>query len=146
MPRRAKVHYVSLKTSLVNLPISLYGPLLERGVVRIYLVDPKNNAHQPSSVRKDLQSTLHKLLQESRRAHPHMGPYRARLMLAGLGWRQRRRWPSSSREQTADWRLLATRRLERWGSRLCVVLDSTRGRRGYGHLYHYFHSSAHIYS
>ncbi|GJE90322.1 PEX-1N and AAA domain-containing protein [Phanerochaete sordida] len=32
MPRRAKIQYVSLRTSLVNLPISLYGPLLERGV------------------------------------------------------------------------------------------------------------------
>ncbi|KAI0083839.1 AAA-domain-containing protein [Irpex rosettiformis] len=32
MPRRAKIHYVSLHSSLVNLPISIYGPLLERGV------------------------------------------------------------------------------------------------------------------
>lgn len=33
MPRRARIHYVSLRSSLVNLPISIYGPLLERGVV-----------------------------------------------------------------------------------------------------------------
>ncbi|KAA1470710.1 AAA-domain-containing protein [Dentipellis sp. KUC8613] len=32
MPRRARVHYVSLRSSLVNLPISIYGPLLERNV------------------------------------------------------------------------------------------------------------------
>ncbi|KAG2056526.1 AAA-domain-containing protein [Suillus hirtellus] len=32
MPRRAKVHFVSLKSSLVNLPISVYGPLLERQI------------------------------------------------------------------------------------------------------------------
>lgn len=34
MPRRARVHFVSLKSSLVNLPISIYGPLLERSIVR----------------------------------------------------------------------------------------------------------------
>ncbi|RPD58266.1 AAA-domain-containing protein [Lentinus tigrinus ALCF2SS1-7] len=32
MPRRCRVHFVSLHSSLVNLPISLYGPLVERGV------------------------------------------------------------------------------------------------------------------
>ncbi|PCH34751.1 AAA-domain-containing protein [Wolfiporia cocos MD-104 SS10] len=32
MPRRARVHFVSLHSSLVNLPISLYGPLVERGI------------------------------------------------------------------------------------------------------------------
>ncbi|TFK44456.1 P-loop containing nucleoside triphosphate hydrolase protein [Crucibulum laeve] len=32
MPRRARVHFVSLRSSLVNLPISIYGPLLERSV------------------------------------------------------------------------------------------------------------------
>ncbi|KAG1873799.1 P-loop containing nucleoside triphosphate hydrolase protein [Suillus subluteus] len=32
MPRRARVHFVSLKSSLVNLPISVYGPLLERQI------------------------------------------------------------------------------------------------------------------
>ncbi|KAG6852303.1 hypothetical protein C0991_001085 [Blastosporella zonata] len=32
MPRRARVHYISLRSSLVNLPISIYGPLLERNV------------------------------------------------------------------------------------------------------------------
>lgn len=34
MGRQARVELVSLKSSLVNLPISLYGPLLERQVVR----------------------------------------------------------------------------------------------------------------
>ncbi|GBE85761.1 Peroxisome biosynthesis protein [Sparassis crispa] len=32
MPRRARIHFVSLHSSLVNLPISLYGPLVERGI------------------------------------------------------------------------------------------------------------------
>ncbi|KAF7362140.1 putative peroxisomal biogenesis AAA ATPase pex1 [Mycena venus] len=32
MPRRARIHYVSLRSSLVNLPISLYGPLVERSI------------------------------------------------------------------------------------------------------------------
>ncbi|KAF9453962.1 AAA-domain-containing protein [Macrolepiota fuliginosa MF-IS2] len=32
MPRRARIHFVSLHSSLVNLPISIYGPLLERSV------------------------------------------------------------------------------------------------------------------
>ncbi|KAJ7782814.1 P-loop containing nucleoside triphosphate hydrolase protein [Mycena metata] len=46
MPRRARVHYVSLRSSLVNLPISLYGPLVERSVrpqhlaVHLTLVSP----------------------------------------------------------------------------------------------------------
>ncbi|KAI0053237.1 AAA-domain-containing protein [Auriscalpium vulgare] len=32
MPRRARVHYVSLRSSLVNLPVSIYGPLVERNI------------------------------------------------------------------------------------------------------------------
>ncbi|KAF8893894.1 P-loop containing nucleoside triphosphate hydrolase protein [Infundibulicybe gibba] len=32
MPRRATIHYVPLRSSLVNLPISIYGPLLERSI------------------------------------------------------------------------------------------------------------------
>ncbi|KAI0249217.1 P-loop containing nucleoside triphosphate hydrolase protein [Lactifluus subvellereus] len=32
MPRQARLHFVSLKSSLVNLPISLFGPLLERNI------------------------------------------------------------------------------------------------------------------
>jgi hypothetical protein len=34
MGRHACIEFVSLKSSLVNLPVSLYGPLLERSVVR----------------------------------------------------------------------------------------------------------------
>ena len=33
MPKRARIHYASLRSSLVNLPISIYGPLVERNVV-----------------------------------------------------------------------------------------------------------------
>ncbi|KAI1787498.1 AAA-domain-containing protein [Ganoderma leucocontextum] len=32
MPRHCRIHFTSLHSSLVNLPISLYGPLVERGV------------------------------------------------------------------------------------------------------------------
>ncbi|KAJ7072576.1 P-loop containing nucleoside triphosphate hydrolase protein [Mycena amicta] len=32
MPRRVRVHCVSLRSSLVNLPISLYGPLVQRSI------------------------------------------------------------------------------------------------------------------
>ncbi|KAJ3562418.1 hypothetical protein NP233_g9586 [Leucocoprinus birnbaumii] len=32
MPRRARVHFVSIRSSLVNLPISIYGPLVERSI------------------------------------------------------------------------------------------------------------------
>ncbi|KAF5351610.1 hypothetical protein D9756_007497 [Leucocoprinus leucothites] len=32
MPRRARIHFVSIRSSLINLPISIYGPLLERSV------------------------------------------------------------------------------------------------------------------
>ena len=34
MPRRARVECVSLHSSLVNLPVSIYGPLVERNIVR----------------------------------------------------------------------------------------------------------------
>lgn len=33
MPKKARIHFVSLRSSLVNLPISIYGPLVERNVV-----------------------------------------------------------------------------------------------------------------
>ncbi|KAL1723778.1 P-loop containing nucleoside triphosphate hydrolase protein [Schizophyllum commune] len=32
MPRRARVHFAPLKSSLVNLPLSIYGPLLQKSV------------------------------------------------------------------------------------------------------------------
>ncbi|VDC01539.1 unnamed protein product [Peniophora sp. CBMAI 1063] len=32
MPRHARIHFVPTRSSLVNLPISLYGPLLERNI------------------------------------------------------------------------------------------------------------------
>ncbi|KIM45052.1 hypothetical protein M413DRAFT_441700 [Hebeloma cylindrosporum] len=32
MPKRARIHFVSLRSSLVNLPISIYGPLVERNI------------------------------------------------------------------------------------------------------------------
>ena len=35
MPRRAKLQFLSLRSSLVNLPISLYGQLVEQGSVSI---------------------------------------------------------------------------------------------------------------
>ena len=50
MPRRCRIHFVSLRSSLVNLPISLYGPLVERGVVgfpSIPASDCANRSHTP---------------------------------------------------------------------------------------------------
>lgn len=35
MPRRARLELISLRNSLVNLPISVYGPLVERQVVGV---------------------------------------------------------------------------------------------------------------
>ncbi len=32
MPRQARLHFLSLRSSLVNLPVSLFGPLLERNI------------------------------------------------------------------------------------------------------------------
>lgn len=49
MPKRARIHFVSLRSSLVNLPISIYGPLVERDIrpqhlaVHLTLVGDKNN-------------------------------------------------------------------------------------------------------
>ena len=37
MPRKARIHLVPLHSSLVNLPMSMYGPLVERDVVRLSL-------------------------------------------------------------------------------------------------------------
>ena len=37
MPKRARIHFVSLRSSLVNLPISIYGPLVERGIVSMVM-------------------------------------------------------------------------------------------------------------
>lgn len=36
MPRRAAIKYVSLKSCLVNLPLSIYGPLVQNQVVCLY--------------------------------------------------------------------------------------------------------------
>ncbi|KAJ3929049.1 MAG: P-loop containing nucleoside triphosphate hydrolase protein [Lentinula lateritia] len=50
MPRKARIHFVSLHSSLVNLPISIYGPLLERNIrpqnlaVHLTLVPPNSTA------------------------------------------------------------------------------------------------------
>lgn len=36
MPRRARIHSSPLKSSLVNLPLSLYGPLVQNHVVSLF--------------------------------------------------------------------------------------------------------------
>ncbi|EGO02902.1 hypothetical protein SERLA73DRAFT_102940 [Serpula lacrymans var. lacrymans S7.3] len=50
MPRRARVHFVSLKSSLVNLPISIYGPLLERSIrpqhLAVHLISESQNGQK----------------------------------------------------------------------------------------------------
>ncbi|KAG9310908.1 P-loop containing nucleoside triphosphate hydrolase protein [Chiua virens] len=50
MPRRARIHFVSLKSSLVNLPISIYGPLLERSIRPQSLAIHLNRDSQPSKI------------------------------------------------------------------------------------------------
>ncbi|KAJ7594598.1 P-loop containing nucleoside triphosphate hydrolase protein [Mycena floridula] len=51
MPRRARIHFSSLRSSLVNLPISIYGPLVERSVrpqslaVHLTVVGTQNEAY-----------------------------------------------------------------------------------------------------
>ncbi|KAG7090976.1 hypothetical protein E1B28_010043 [Marasmius oreades] len=53
MPRKARIHFVSLRSSLVHLPISIYGPLLERSIrpqtLAVHLAsipsDPKSQKH-----------------------------------------------------------------------------------------------------
>ncbi|KAF8995495.1 P-loop containing nucleoside triphosphate hydrolase protein [Cyathus striatus] len=51
MPRRARIHFVSLHSSLVNLPISIYGPLLERGIrpqgLAVHLILVRPDVKQP---------------------------------------------------------------------------------------------------
>ncbi|KAI0070853.1 AAA-domain-containing protein [Panus rudis PR-1116 ss-1] len=64
MPRRARIHFVSLRSSLVNLPISIYGPLLERGVrpqglaVHLTLVTPRKTSSRSGSTSKDGPGTI----------------------------------------------------------------------------------------
>ena len=43
MPRHVKIHFVPLRSSLVNLPISIYGPLLQRNAVRASSRLPRNS-------------------------------------------------------------------------------------------------------
>lgn len=43
MPRHVKIHFVPLRSSLVNLPISMYGPLLQRNTVSIRFRLPRNS-------------------------------------------------------------------------------------------------------
>ncbi|KAF5386195.1 hypothetical protein D9615_002287 [Tricholomella constricta] len=51
MARRARIHFVSLRSSLVNLPISIYGPLLERSIrpqnlaIHLKLIPATPNPH-----------------------------------------------------------------------------------------------------
>ncbi|KAI0349828.1 AAA-domain-containing protein [Trametes cingulata] len=58
MPRRCRIHFVSLRSSLVNLPISLYGPLVERQVrpqslaVHLTLVSSKRGIPQDAQKRE----------------------------------------------------------------------------------------------
>ena len=40
MPRQARLQFVSLRSSLVNLPVSLFGPLLERNIASLFSPSP----------------------------------------------------------------------------------------------------------
>ncbi|KAL1660364.1 P-loop containing nucleoside triphosphate hydrolase protein [Schizophyllum commune] len=56
MPRRARVHFVPLKSSLVNLPLSIYGPLLQKSVrpqslaVHLTLVEEEGSKNKNGKV------------------------------------------------------------------------------------------------
>ncbi|KAI0631588.1 AAA-domain-containing protein [Trametes polyzona] len=58
MPRRCRTHFVSLRSSLVNLPISLYGPLVERQIrpqslaVHLTLVSGKTSSSKDGQKRE----------------------------------------------------------------------------------------------
>lgn len=59
MPRRARIHYVSLRSSLVNLPISIYGPLLERGVVSSLQNTANPNLHSVLRLQRPQGLAIH---------------------------------------------------------------------------------------
>jgi peroxin-1 len=47
MPRQARLHFVSLKSSLVNLPVSLFGPLVERNIASLCSLPLYNTLTKP---------------------------------------------------------------------------------------------------
>jgi peroxin-1 len=49
MPRLATIHLVPLRSSLINLPISIYGPLLERSIRPQSLAVHLTNTSKPSN-------------------------------------------------------------------------------------------------
>jgi DNA mismatch repair protein MutH len=51
MGRRAKIEFAAVKSSLVNLPLSLYGPLVERQVVCVQLLNLLLDTNVLDSVR-----------------------------------------------------------------------------------------------
>ncbi|KAJ4483721.1 P-loop containing nucleoside triphosphate hydrolase protein [Lentinula aciculospora] len=57
MPRKARIHFVSLHSSLVNLPISIYGPLLERNIrpqsLAVHLTLVPSNTAAAAAARKE---------------------------------------------------------------------------------------------
>ncbi|KZT01895.1 AAA-domain-containing protein [Laetiporus sulphureus 93-53] len=63
MPRRARIHCVSLRSSLVHLPVSIYGPLLERQI------RPQNLAVHLSLVSSSRRSSGN----ESRKVEAYVG-------------------------------------------------------------------------
>ncbi|GLB37363.1 putative peroxisome biogenesis factor 1, N-terminal [Lyophyllum shimeji] len=56
MPRRARIHFVSLRSSLVNLPISIYGPLLERSIRPQNLAVHLKLIHSPQDARAGVEA------------------------------------------------------------------------------------------
>jgi peroxin-1 len=50
MPRHVKIHFVPLRSSLVNLPISIYGPLLQRNAVSVCSLLPCHSIMFPHPV------------------------------------------------------------------------------------------------
>ena len=108
MPRRARIHFVSLHSSLINLPISLYGSLVGRAVVR-----PSTSAQSFLRLTDILRSVL-KDWQFTSRSCPELSklPIRMskslKLTLVGLEWPHPPLWLSSTRRmrETRVWRRL----------------------------------------
>jgi len=89
MPRRARVQFSSLHSSLVNLPISIYGPLLERGVVSL----PNSNAVQFSLFTSDHSIWLFIFLLCRIMVSSKIPKDGQRRTLGGPAWPLRLHWP-----------------------------------------------------
>jgi len=85
MPRQARLHFLSLKSSLVNLPVSLFGPLLERNIA-----SPSFSSHPLHTNHIVFHSiSVHNMLLSCSRLSYHLSGWMERKlmhMLGGQAW------------------------------------------------------------